>query len=184
MTQPTANPGSKWGWPLSKGMHGTSPQLWFLILRMWILVVSNDATRRIIFLPFFFFPYRLLVAERLCRNTCWYLERRKISTRSAVCLPQGLPGDDTKRLSVFRRPHHTYLTWRVSPYINLGQFVQEGLSWGWQWRPAKVRSQSPRAPTAPGWGDLGTAQLLAEELGCSKHHILAFQAGGSFPISF
>lgn len=32
-------------------MHGTSPQLWFLMLPMCILVVFNDATRRIFFFP-------------------------------------------------------------------------------------------------------------------------------------
>lgn len=171
MTQPTANPDPERGWSRCKEMHGTSPQLWFLMLPMLILVVFNDATRRIFFFLFFFFlPYKFL-SEALVDS--WKEEHSLPSQQLAYLMDcQGTIPSDCQFLGA--PPPAPHLTPHRSPYISTGQFVQEGSSWAWQGCPPAVKPLLLGAPTAPGPGAPGAAWLLAEELGCREHHILAF----------
>lgn len=96
-----------------KEMYRTCPQLWFLMLLMWILVISNDATRRINLLLFFFLPsYEPLVSESLCRST-WYLKDQSLPSQQFAYLMDcqetiasdcQLSGGPTTPIS-----YHTYL---------------------------------------------------------------------------
>lgn len=104
--------------------------------------------QREFFLLVFFAFLSPPVAERVCSNNCWHLERRAV-------LAYGLPGDHTKGFSFFRRPQHSSHTTHIS-CISMGHFVQGGLSWAWQWCPLRFDTPAPRVPAqgAPGAASL------------------------------